>query len=581
MAGAEQRLAVLLAHLAPAQQANAAQPGSRAQGSESAIVVSNNGPLVIVGGICLDIQAKPTQVEVNRGTSVPGTVRQVPGGVGRNMAEALSRLLPAAAPAPVFISLVGDDTAGAFLTASLRRLRLDLTHMLTCQGAPTPCVSAVMDRGGEVAACVADVVAVETHLTPERLAESVDQIKQACLVLAEANLSAAALEYVCRTAAAARVPVFLEPVSVPKATRLARSLPYATFVSPNAGELLSMADEVRRQAGLPLLPRPQLPDDSPAASTPATGASGGSSSSSSIDVGSGSGAASRGDASGADAGRDPDPVVELLRQLTAFAEVVLLQGTLGVVLTLGSLGAALITLAGTDDAAAGRSGSARALEPLDACSSPGSGGSTTHSSSCGGGGVSARPCSGGGDGLVAQDATAAAAGAAHAPCRLKAAAPAQPGPRCLSRALTSSSLGLTAFAPAAAGGGGGGGGGGGVAQQGPSSSYRLDVLHLRALPAEVISCNGAGDTLVAGMVAALLQRQSPQQALAFGMAAAKRAVQSVSNVPELSAADWAPMRADAEAVAATARRYSFPAVVGTTAGAAAAAAAAPSQPLAQ
>lgn len=47
----------------------------------------------------------------------------MPGGVGRNMAEALSRLLPPAAPAPVFISLVGDDTAGAFLTASLRRLR--------------------------------------------------------------------------------------------------------------------------------------------------------------------------------------------------------------------------------------------------------------------------------------------------------------------------------------------------------------------------------------------------------------------------------------------------------------------------
>lgn len=44
-------------------------------------------------------------------------------------------------------------------------------------------------------------------------------------------------------------------------------------------------------------------------------------------------------------------------------------------------------------------------------------------------------------------------------------------------------------------------------------------------------------------------------------AAAKRAVQSVSNVPELCAADWAPMRADAEAVAATARRYSFPAAV--------------------
>ncbi|KAG2422599.1 hypothetical protein HXX76_010381 [Chlamydomonas incerta] len=537
MAGAEQRLAVLLAHLAPAQQqANVAAPGSRAHG-DSALVVSNNGgPLVIVGGICLDIQAKPTQVEVNRGTSVPGTVRQVPGGVGRNMAEALSRLLPPAAPAPVFISLVGDDTAGAYLTASLRRLRLDLTHLLTCPGAPTPCVSAVMDRGGEVAACVADVVAVEEHLTPQRLADSAQQIKQACLLLAEANLSAAALEYVCRTAAAARVPVFIEPVSVPKAARLAGALPYATFVSPNAGELMSMADEVRRRAGLPLLPRPQLADDSPAP---------GSSSGSSSDAASGSGAeGGRAEGGGGVAGREP--VVELLRQLAAFAEVVLLQGTLCVVLTLGSLGAALITLASTEDAAgSGSSGGgsrSTALEPVEACSS---------SRSCSSGAVSAHPCSG-----AEPHASAAAvltASALQGRCRLRAPH-AQSEPSSLRRSLTTGAVAGAASAAAATAAA--------AAAAAARAPYRLEVLHLRALPAEVVSCNGAGDTLVAGMVAALLQRHSPQQALAFGMAAAKRAVQSVSNVPELSAADWGPMRADADAVATTARRYCFPAVLG-------------------
>eukprot|EP00198_Chlamydomonas_reinhardtii_P002433 XP_001691769.1 predicted protein [Chlamydomonas reinhardtii] len=205
MAGAEQRLAVLLAHLAPAQQqANVAQPGSRVQGSNSALV-SNNGPLVIVGGICLDIQAKPTQVEVNRGTSVPGT-----------------HGLP----------IISTTTTTC-------------SHLLAAANqTPPPKYLANTSRGGEVAACVADVAAVEAHLTPERLADSAPQIQQACLLLAEANLSEGALEYVCRTAAAARVPVFIEPVSVPKAARLARSLPYATFVSPNAGELMSMADEV-------------------------------------------------------------------------------------------------------------------------------------------------------------------------------------------------------------------------------------------------------------------------------------------------------------------------------------------------
>ena len=51
-------------------------------------------------------------------------VRQVPGGVARNMAEAISLLVPPQQPAPVFISIVGDDAAGNFLTLALKALRL-------------------------------------------------------------------------------------------------------------------------------------------------------------------------------------------------------------------------------------------------------------------------------------------------------------------------------------------------------------------------------------------------------------------------------------------------------------------------
>ena len=51
-------------------------------------------------------------------------ITQVPGGVGRNIAEALSRLLPGThLPPPLFLSLVGEDAAGDFLLARLRPLR--------------------------------------------------------------------------------------------------------------------------------------------------------------------------------------------------------------------------------------------------------------------------------------------------------------------------------------------------------------------------------------------------------------------------------------------------------------------------
>ena len=53
------------------------------------------------------------------------------------------------------------------------------------------------------------------------------------------------LQEACETAAAARVPVFFEPVSAAKAVRAARMLHRISFLSPNAAELATLAAEVR------------------------------------------------------------------------------------------------------------------------------------------------------------------------------------------------------------------------------------------------------------------------------------------------------------------------------------------------
>ena len=51
-----------------------------------------------------------------------------------------------------------------------------------------------------------------------------------------------------------------------------------------------------------------------------------------------------------------------------------------------------------------------------------------------------------------------------------------------------------------------------------------DVLaqHLPALPARIVNTNGAGDCLVAGSLACLVQGQTPISALAFGMVSKMR-----------------------------------------------------------
>ena len=85
---------------------------------------------------------------------------------------------------------------------------------------------------------------------------------------------------------------------------------------------------------------------------------------------------------------------------------------------------------------------------------------------------------------------------------------------------------------------------------------QLRITHIPALPAAVVNCSGAGDCLVAGCLYGLTTGETPEQALACDVAAAKAAVESRANVPaQLTAA---AVEAGAAAALARAVRLTFP-----------------------
>jgi len=347
---------------------------------------------------------------------VPGKVTQTPGGVARNIASAACQLAQGVALA----SVLGQDAAGSYLLSTLQQTgTLDVSHVKQVQGASTPTVAIVFDNTAEVAACVADVATVEEQLTPgcslvQQLCAHV--IPQARLLVVECNLPAETMRTLSAAASHAGVPVFVEPVSVPKAVRAAPSLQHVDWIKPNAGELQSIADAVCSSQGRPLPPRISRGED-----------------------GSGS--------------RSPAAVEGHLRQLAQCAAVLLREGCKRVVVSLGAQGAALFV----------------------------SGGSSSG-----------------------------------------------------------------------------------------SSAARVCVGHLPALPAKIVSLSGAGDTMVGGLVAALLNsgaagkaaqsQQLPSDAdcaaLACGMAAAKCSVESLDNVP-LTLASAPSLKADAAATLQGLRRHVF------------------------
>ena len=222
------------------------------------------GTAVVVGGMVLDVTASPgPHARLRAGSSTPGAVRQNPGGVGRNIAEGLARLVGDAGPAPLLISAVGDDVAGRALIDAWRALGGDTRGVRVCTGASTPVVATVLDHDGEVAASVADTLTAEKGLDASWIAKHADSIGRATVLVLDGNCAESTI--VAAVDAAERVVgawangeqkplVWFEPVSVAKSIRATEVLAKLDFTSPNAGECRAMANAVRARAGVAPLP---------------------------------------------------------------------------------------------------------------------------------------------------------------------------------------------------------------------------------------------------------------------------------------------------------------------------------------
>ncbi|CAM8987182.1 unnamed protein product [Rhodiola kirilowii] len=180
------------------------------------------GP-VVIGGMVMDIHAVPSTPALPR-TTTPGIVQYIRGGVGRNVAECVSKL----GTKPFMVSTLGCDPAGI-------QIRHDVGTAVICN---------IFDLYGELASAVASVEAIEKYLDPEWIQHFKDTISSAPILMIDANLNSSVLEISCQLAAKSDTPIWFEPVSVTKSRRIASIVKYVTIASPNEDELIAMANAV-------------------------------------------------------------------------------------------------------------------------------------------------------------------------------------------------------------------------------------------------------------------------------------------------------------------------------------------------
>lgn len=168
--------------------------------------------VAVFGGANLDIKARCSTGHI-AATSNLGETRFSVGGVGRNIAHNIANLGIAVS----LVSAVGDDAAGEMVLAETARAGVDVAGILRATGR-TGTYVAVLDEQGEMITAVNDMAVLE-RLGAAEIEAQRELILAAELVIADCNLKEEALEVLAKLAAA---KLLVEPVSVPKAAKLAR-----------------------------------------------------------------------------------------------------------------------------------------------------------------------------------------------------------------------------------------------------------------------------------------------------------------------------------------------------------------------
>ncbi|XP_070209604.1 uncharacterized protein [Littorina saxatilis] len=191
---------------------------------------------VVVGGVVVDFCAKAKEEDIKMyGATYPGKIYQSFGGVGRNVADCMSRL----GNPPFFVSALGDDVHATALFNNCSHM--DLRGVTRVAGQSTPTYCPVLTSDGHVMFGIGDMDLLSV-VSPDMISQYQTDIAAAPIVCVDGNFSPEVIERVCKLCSDARVPVWFEPTDVHKATKpfMTSAWKHLTYTSPNLHEAACM-----------------------------------------------------------------------------------------------------------------------------------------------------------------------------------------------------------------------------------------------------------------------------------------------------------------------------------------------------
>ena len=197
---------------------------------------TNKSPssILVMGGAVVDRIAKPSTSLVLH-TSNPGTCTTSDGGVGRNIAEALSRL----GTTVTFLTAVGDNDPDGLIVQRLERVQHITTRVPHHR---TATYLSILTDKGDLHTAVADMTVLSFIPAP-----TIEELQGVSYLLMDGNPSLNALNQAVKNASVTCTMVCLEPTSVSKARLVASDanlLSQIHFAFPNRDECIGMAQAI-------------------------------------------------------------------------------------------------------------------------------------------------------------------------------------------------------------------------------------------------------------------------------------------------------------------------------------------------
>ncbi|KAM7414898.1 hypothetical protein PAMA_019626 [Pampus argenteus] len=197
--------------------------------------IKSESDIVVIGGINVDFIAKGKTQTLHFGKTNPGSVCQSFGGVGRNIADALSRL----GHRPLFISATGADSHSDAVLNYCKHMNTSGVARLQDQSTATYC--AVITESGELSLGLGDMD-IHQQITEHYVSQFEKQLLSATLVCLDGNIPVSTINYVCSVARKHNINVWYEPTDSEKACKpfLSDAWKSLSYSSPNLAELCTM-----------------------------------------------------------------------------------------------------------------------------------------------------------------------------------------------------------------------------------------------------------------------------------------------------------------------------------------------------